>query len=170
MNRSALLIAVLVPAAVWVNWPTLRALWPKEPSNATAEALPGDEANEFEPPAAPLAEVGAPFQPILPTDTLPDPFVRSDDHQAAQAAATQRQILPQVSMILRGKSSVRAVIDGRAVTVGDRLEVGTVATIEARSVSVRTRDGGLVVLPLRAPTKDEPKTPEPADNPQPQKD
>lgn len=160
MNRRHLLALVLVGSAIWVNASTLRSLWPTEPSAGADLGATAEDPLAFVAPM-PMVETRPPFQPVLPSDGLPDPFLRSSSAAKSDTTDAKRELLPQVSMILRTKTSVRAVLDGRAVTVGDRIDLGTIASIAARSVTVRTRDGMELVLPLR--TKATPSAP--SDNP-----
>ena len=153
MNRRHLLALAVIGAALWVNGPTLLSLWPSEPSAGGGLGAAAEDPLALM-AAMPMAETRPPFQPVLPSDGLPDPFLRDAKSDKPTGTDAQRQLLPQVSMILRTKGSVRAVLDGRAVTIGDRIELGTIASIAARAVTVRTRDGMELVLPLRtsAPT------------------
>ncbi|MEZ5965423.1 MAG: hypothetical protein R3F56_16440 [Planctomycetota bacterium] len=152
MNGRRLVAVSILAAAVWVNYPYVVAWFGG-----------GADAPQFEPAEAPVEEDVVPpapgleapivFAPVVPVDDLVDPFQREDLAAAPVADVHVQEILPRVTLILLTGGSRRAVVDGRTVGVGDRLALGTVAAIEAGTVTVATAEGNRIKLTLPAPGK-----------------
>ncbi len=147
-----LFAAGLVAAALWVNRPFL-AKWfgggrPAPEIAWDAPSTEGDAAGD-----APPAPAGAaPLEPVSLHERIQDPFIHPKRKPPARpvrtAAAEAGARLPEVRLILKAGGVARASIGGRLVTVGDRIDLGTIRRIDPDGVVVETRPGRTVRLRL----------------------
>ena len=176
---KALLVTGLIVGAIAFNFPTLRralpvvdhwaqdlfgtgqdspaggapALIAEAPSSADSLLADGQD-----PGAAPAAESVLWRRPVALGERIPDPFVRRVRRPETlpapgpgpEDAISQLGELPEVSLVLVGEASLRAVVGGNIVTVGDRIKIGKVVAIESDGVRVHLDRGSETKLPLRS--------------------
>jgi hypothetical protein len=144
---SPVVVAPLLAAALWVNWPTLHRLLVRP---APAAELPP----VFSPSKLPPSRGGSVprFEP-LPLDTVvADPFVHPAPGPEAPAippSAAVSTAAPEVSLVLCGSGGRRAVVDGRVVGIGDILPAGVVVDVVPAGIRLRTAASTEVLVPLR---------------------
>jgi hypothetical protein len=150
--------------SVWVNRDYIAGFItstePTSTSNASTNnaTMPGPLPGGLPPAATPMGEThpdtdnekhaGRIAGSRLPTERLPDPFLHGTSADAPVAAA--RNNAPVVRMLLHTDRGAMAMIDDRLVAVGDRIAIGTVATVAADRVVVRSDTNESIELLLQA--------------------
>lgn len=172
---KTLFTAALVLGAFAVNFPLIRtwvpaldALWNRgaaKPRDAAVDPLASarDAATTprpQDPAASPLGEAALWHRPVSLDETVPDPFVRQRKKEEprtagpseAEAAVLLEKSLPEVSLVLVGSATRRAVVGGRLVAEGDATPAGRILAIEADGVRIQVDATREAKLPLRART------------------
>jgi hypothetical protein len=146
-RAAALLVAVGGIGWWWYSQRTQReAKTPvvagQKPSTSPAPSsprpsLPSPSVSRVDPPAA-----SQPFAPGVRPQTVPvSSRMGSDPGVRPQSAPLLNDPLPQISTILASPERRFAMIDGRVVTVGDRVGQRLVTAIEPRTVVFREPSG-----------------------------
>ncbi len=148
-GRSRWIAVALVAAAAVVNrQPLLKLFHANGPQPAPPDSM-FQITSGAELPAVPAAEVAA-AGPVGLAEAVADPMsyrsfaTRQPDRVVDEQAAPP----PIVTLILHGKTTRRALIEGVIIGVGDTTRVGKVVAIEPALVLVRSETGHTHALRL----------------------
>ena len=170
LRGKHLVTLALIAGAVAVNFPLVKSYLPGlgEVASHSGGRSPEDGALALDldreaaagsavqnPGAAPVGEGVLWHSPVTVTEVIPDPFVRQRKQEApktaseAEAALLLEKKLPEVSLVLIGSDTRRAVVGGRLVAEGDTTAVGRIVAIEADGVRIQLDVGRETKVPLR---------------------